>query len=280
MADVAGRAVQVRDVAGGVHFHGQDPRSHFAPVPRQLPGDVPGFVNRLGEMEVLSGHLRDEGSEDGPRAPIHLIAGTAGVGKTALALHWAHRVREHFPDGQLYVDLRGHGAGPSVEPGHVLQRFLRALDVARELDNPVREEFALLELGRIQVPLGDTESALDAFHEAASLHREIGDHVREAEAFEGVGEVYRAIDRPDQAAKFYRQAAKECRGYQEWWRLAVCLGRSASVIVEGGDVEAAGGQWREALSALDGFTDPRAERLREQIIARLDNATGPGWSQL
>ncbi|SIO85563.1 tetratricopeptide repeat protein [Nocardiopsis sp. JB363] len=792
MADVAGRAVQARDVAGGVHFHGQDYRSHFAPVPRQLPGDVHGFVNRLGEMEVLSTHLRDEGSEDGPRAPIHVITGTAGVGKTALALHWAHRVREHFPDGQLYVDLRGYGAGSSVEPDHVLHRFLRALDVpadavpadldsrsalfrsilaercvlilldnaataaqvrpllpgnsacavlvtsrdrlsglvaregarrltvrtlepaeavellehvterhrprddlheiselarlcgrlplalriaaeraagrphmplgeliqdlrdesalwdalatddeedadavrtvfawsyralpeetarqfrllglhpgddfdstaaaalsdlpvrrarrvldslvgahlveqispdryrfhdllrsyawdqarkeespkgrqealtrlltwylrtadlaaravdsplrhldpcpasdvgahrhvrefddngeavrwfevegrnlvaaaetavsigldsiawrlpvvlrhvhvfrtpmnewiaasiiglgaarreneraaeadlseslgmayvqshrrqealgrhrhalklrqetgdelgeamslnslgllhlrehrleeardhferaleivrhrgerrwegvvlgnladalldsgelreavaladeaieiheetgnrmsqfaclmcsgaawrklgqmnhalartrraldvARELDNPVREGFALLELGRVQARLGDTEDALDAFHEAASLHRGIGDHVREAEAFEGVGEVYQAIDRPDEAAKFYRQATKEYRGHQEWWRLAVCLDRSASVMIEVGDVAAARGQWREALAALKDFTDPWAERLREQIIAHLNDAAGSG----
>lgn len=60
------------------------------------------------------------------------------------------------------------------EPGrmnHALPRTRRALDVARELDNPVREGFALLELGRIQARLGDPEDALDAFHEAASLHR-------------------------------------------------------------------------------------------------------------
>ena len=68
--------------------------------------------------------------------------------------------------------------------------------------------------------------------------------MREAEAFEGVGEVYQAIDRPNEAAKFYRQAAKEYLGHQEWWRLAVCLGRSASVMIEDGDSEAAGGQWR------------------------------------
>ncbi|WP_026117999.1 ATP-binding protein [Nocardiopsis alkaliphila] len=132
MANVTGHAVQAREVRGGVHFHGQDSRPHPAPIPRQLPGDVHGFVNRLGEMDALSAHLRGGEADDGSRAPIHVITGTAGVGKTALALHWAHRVREHFPNGQLYVDLRGYGPGPSIEPAQVLERFLRALDVPAE----------------------------------------------------------------------------------------------------------------------------------------------------
>ena len=129
MGAVAGRAVQARDVRGGVHFHGQGPTTHSAPVPGQLPGDVHGFVNRVGELEVLSTHLRAEDSGGGSEAPVHVITGTAGVGKTALALHWAHRVRERFPDGQLYVDLRGYGSGPSVEPDQALERFVRAFGV-------------------------------------------------------------------------------------------------------------------------------------------------------
>lgn len=129
MGAVAGRAVQARDVRGGVHFHGQGPSAHSAPVPGQLPGDVHGFVNRVGELEVLSTHLRAEDSAGGSEAPVHVITGTAGVGKTALALHWAHRVRDHFPDGQLYVDLRGYGSGPPVEPDQALERFVRAFGV-------------------------------------------------------------------------------------------------------------------------------------------------------
>ncbi|MBE2997698.1 tetratricopeptide repeat protein [Nocardiopsis sp. HNM0947] len=132
MADVSGRAVQARDVQGGVHFHGHGPDPGRPPVPRQLPGDVHGFVNRLGETEVLSARLRGAGEDAGPEAPIHVITGTAGVGKTALALHWAHRVREHFADGQLYVDLRGYGPGPVLPPDQVLDRFLRALGVAAD----------------------------------------------------------------------------------------------------------------------------------------------------
>ncbi|WP_425572187.1 hypothetical protein [Nocardiopsis exhalans] len=74
-----------------------------------------GFVNRVDELEVLSTHLRSEdpggGSGHSSEAPVHVITGTAGVGKTALALHWAHRVRDRFPNGQLYVDLRRYELG-------------------------------------------------------------------------------------------------------------------------------------------------------------------------
>ena len=121
---VSGRAVQARDVHGGVHFHGPSPAP--GPLPRQLPANVHGFVNRVGELESLNALLRDTG--DG-NAAVHLITGTAGVGKTALALHWAHLVRDRFPDGQLHVDLRGYGVARPADPAQVLDRFVRALGV-------------------------------------------------------------------------------------------------------------------------------------------------------
>ena len=132
MSDVSGRAIQARDVRGGVHFHGEEPQSSAAPVPRQLPGDVRGFVNRTGELEVLSNRMPGTGQDVGgpAEATMHVIVGTAGVGKTALALHWAHRVKGHFPDGQLYVDLQGYGPGLPMAPEQVLERFLRAFGVA------------------------------------------------------------------------------------------------------------------------------------------------------
>lgn len=134
ISDVSGRAVQARDVGGGIHFHDHEPEPARAPVPRQLPADVRGFVNRAGELEVLSAHLHSTGGEAAGRAEsvLHVIAGTAGVGKTALALHWAHRVRQHFPDGQLYVDLRGYGPGSPLSPEQVLDRFLRAFGVSAD----------------------------------------------------------------------------------------------------------------------------------------------------
>ncbi|MGC5053156.1 ATP-binding protein [Micromonospora sp. DT48] len=109
---------------GGVHFHSGD-SSPTHPPPRQLPGDVRGFVNRVNELDSLDRLLADESV----RATLVVICGTAGVGKTALALRWAHAVRQHFPDGQLYANLRGYDPGQPSRPEQVLDRFLRALGV-------------------------------------------------------------------------------------------------------------------------------------------------------
>jgi DNA-binding SARP family transcriptional activator/Tfp pilus assembly protein PilF len=99
-----------------------------AAVPRQLPAAVEQFTGRDDELAELTAQLRPAG-----RAPrtvvISAIGGTAGVGKTALAVHWAHQASEHFPDGQLYVNLRGYDPGQPVPPGDALAGFLRALGV-------------------------------------------------------------------------------------------------------------------------------------------------------
>ncbi|MEO3742002.1 BTAD domain-containing putative transcriptional regulator [Plantactinospora sp. B5E13] len=96
-------------------------------VPAQLPIDLPSFVGRRAYLDRLDGLVtRWSGA---PAAPLVLsLTGTAGIGKTTLAVHWAHRVRHLFPDGQLYVNLRGFdpGAAP-VSPGEALQGFLAAL---------------------------------------------------------------------------------------------------------------------------------------------------------
>src|SRR5204863_3281163 len=59
-------------------------------------------------------------------------AGAAGIGKTSLALHWAHRAQDQFPDGQLYINLRGYDADPPLSPSHALDSFLRGLGLPRE----------------------------------------------------------------------------------------------------------------------------------------------------
>jgi DNA-binding SARP family transcriptional activator/tetratricopeptide (TPR) repeat protein len=90
--------------------------------PAQLPADVFGFTGRAGPLAQLGGE-----------APIFVVSGMAGVGKSALAVHWAHTVADHFPDGQLYVNLRGFDpAGRVMDPADAVRGFLDALGVARD----------------------------------------------------------------------------------------------------------------------------------------------------
>ena len=100
-----------------------------APSPAQLPLDVHGFTGRAEALAQLDRTL--QGSAEQPTAVvISAIAGTAGVGKTALAVHWAHRITDRFPDGQLYVNLRGFDpSGSVVAPAEALRGFLDALEV-------------------------------------------------------------------------------------------------------------------------------------------------------
>ncbi|MDW5323687.1 tetratricopeptide repeat protein [Plantactinospora sp. KLBMP9567] len=100
-----------------------------APPPAQLPTRVAAFVGRTGELATLDKLL----SADEPGATVALIHGTAGVGKTTLAVHWAHRAASHFPDGQLHLNLRGYDrAGAVLDPAAATRAFLEALGVRPE----------------------------------------------------------------------------------------------------------------------------------------------------
>ncbi|WP_161962530.1 ATP-binding protein [Nocardioides speluncae] len=106
-------------------------------VPRELPADPSGFSGREAEIEALDRAFSAYDDHSSP-VGISVIAGIAGVGKTALAVRWARRLSNRFPDGCLYLDLLGFSPGEPRDPAEALARFLRALgagdDVPDDLD--------------------------------------------------------------------------------------------------------------------------------------------------
>ena len=109
---VHGAVVQAGVVHGGVHVHPAG-----ASLPRQLPRQADQFVGRTDDLALISA----TGS--------CVLHGTAGVGKTALAVYFGHQAADRFPDGQLYTDLRGFARGAPADTADVLRGFLLALGV-------------------------------------------------------------------------------------------------------------------------------------------------------
>ncbi|WP_158885533.1 ATP-binding protein [Amycolatopsis anabasis] len=105
--------------------------------PRQLPRDTPHFLGRDGLMRRLDALLV---TSNGPA--LVALDGLPGVGKTALATHWAHSRIQDFPDGDLYADLNGYGPGAPTSPAYVLATFLEALGFTVPADT--EERVALL----------------------------------------------------------------------------------------------------------------------------------------
>lgn len=143
-------------------------RTTLPEVPRQLPADVTGFIGRgryLAKLDLLlPGSAGDPEDQEGVGARpaavvIFAVSGTAGVGKTALAVHWAHQAAGRFPDGQLYVNLRGYDPERPLTPGEALGCFLRALGVeGRDIPSDAAEcaaQFRSLLAGRRMLLLLD-----------------------------------------------------------------------------------------------------------------------------
>jgi len=120
----------------------EEPAGSPPPRPTQLPADIGDFTGREAQVRHLCEMLvQDEAASSPGAVRIAVVAGAAGLGKTALAVHAAHQVSSAFPDGQLHVDLFGASTRPAA-PGEVLARFLRDLGVEGE-----------------KVPVGDDERA-------------------------------------------------------------------------------------------------------------------------
>ncbi|GAB1516531.1 AfsR/SARP family transcriptional regulator [Actinophytocola sp. KF-1] len=133
-------------------------------VPRQLPPDVPVFTGRTAELAILD--------ETGPGPGVVVVDGAGGVGKTALVVHWTHRARDRFPDGDVFVQLRGSSGTGQVETAAVVDAVLRALGQPPEpvLGRRQRERLlSLLVAGRRMVVVLDNARDTDQVRELVGL---------------------------------------------------------------------------------------------------------------
>jgi DNA-binding SARP family transcriptional activator len=152
-----------RRAAGADQSAGPAARWHLA-APHQLPLDVRGFAGRDNELAQLDRILQAVDQQP-TAAVICAVSGTAGVGKTTLAVHWAHRVSDQFPDGQLFVNLRGFGpGGRMMTPAEAMRGFLDTLGVPPKhmpstLDGQVALYRGLLAGKRVLVVLDNARDA-------------------------------------------------------------------------------------------------------------------------
>ncbi|ADJ45668.1 NTPase containing TPR repeat domain [Amycolatopsis mediterranei S699] len=141
------------------HLHTEKQAATPPSVPRQLPLDVGGFVGREQDLAAL-----DELLSGSPGTRVALVTGMPGAGKSALAIRWAHRAADRFPDGQLFVNLRGFADARPADPVDVLSGFLRALGTAeretpREADRLAACFRSAVAGRRLVVVLDDASSA-------------------------------------------------------------------------------------------------------------------------
>src|SRR6266496_1970789 len=142
----------------------QSPRREELPVPRQLPPAVRDFEGRDHQLARLDALLFPGDGNRRAGMVISALAGTAGVGKTTLAVQWAHRVEHHFTDGTLFANLRGYGPSSPLDPNLVLPSFLHVFGIQEdrvpaELDAQVGLYRSLLADRRVLVLLDNVRTA-------------------------------------------------------------------------------------------------------------------------
>lgn len=108
------------------------PRPERLPVPRELPPALRDFTGRDDQLARLDSLLPSKRKGSFAGTAIAVVHGAGGVGKTTLAVHWAHRAQRRFPDGTLFANLRGYGPSSPLDPSVVLASFLQVLGVNQE----------------------------------------------------------------------------------------------------------------------------------------------------
>jgi tetratricopeptide (TPR) repeat protein len=137
---------------------------------------MPAFTGRtteLASLDALAGLdvIVPPGAGAGPATvAVCAVSGTAGVGKTALVVHWAHLVAKWFPDGQLYVNLRGFDPADYFE---AIACYERAIALSRDLADRFNEADTLSRLGDVHHSAGDIGAARRAWGDALRIFDEI-----------------------------------------------------------------------------------------------------------
>ncbi|NUT96816.1 MAG: helix-turn-helix domain-containing protein, partial [Saccharothrix sp.] len=135
-------------------------------VPHELPSGVSAFTGRQAESAALDRALRTCADTTAPG--IAVVWGTAGVGKTALATHWAHANRHRFPDGEVYLDLRGHHPERPLEPAEALARLIRSVAGDAAVPDALEERaarFRTLIADRAVLVVLDNAASVDQVHD-------------------------------------------------------------------------------------------------------------------
>ncbi|CAL9609862.1 hypothetical protein SUDANB99_05577 [Streptomyces sp. enrichment culture] len=240
------------------------PGRDASPMPCHLPPDVADFVGREAEIAWASELLRGAGDPTRTAAPVGVISGRSGVGKTALAVHIGHRLAALFPDGQLFVDLRASDAAP-VRTADALARLLRALGVdpdtltgsPDELIGTYRSHIARR---RVLLVL---DNAVGEAHLRPLLPPGPGSAVlitsrRRLVALEGAAHLDLAAPAEDEAFKLFVKVAGEKRAWAE-------PGRTAEIIALCGRLPLAVRIAGARLAARPHWTADRlATRLRDE----------------
>ncbi|MGM1058718.1 ATP-binding protein [Saccharothrix sp. Mg75] len=142
--DMGGTIHGVSVQAGRIDQVVLPPSTEAVVAPQQLPAAVPDFCGRDAQVAALDALLAGSEPNAGGGAVVVALDGSAGVGKSTLAVWWAHRVQDRFPGGTLFVNLRGYGPSAPLSPHVVLTDFLTALGVAeRRIPEGVEAQGAL-----------------------------------------------------------------------------------------------------------------------------------------